>query len=399
MTDPLYYTNQYQRDFKARLQAIDKTERGWEAVLDKTCFYPEGGGQPADRGTLNGIHLLAVWKDQSGIIHHVLEKKIDGPEVEGIIDWEWRFDYMQQHTGQHIISASLIQAGKYNTVSVHQGADYTTIETDVSEISGEHLTQIEELSNRAIGRNLPIRYHWVDKSELYNIDLRRPPQKEGTLRIVEIEGLDRAACGGLHTATTGEVGLVKLIGTEKIRGHSRLIWKIGKRAYNDYREKTFIINSLIDRLSVQQPEILDRSRQMEDDLRQNKLMLRGLESRVAGLLGDSLVREAEKAGACKVVTRVFENESPSLFRGIAEYLVSLDNIAAALVNQQESSFQWIIGISYPLEFPFRALQKALLGPISGKGGGRSPFWQGAGQNCRGIDEFLRLFRNAIEKIV
>ena len=221
MTEALYYKNAYQFQFQAKvIKRVEIKDKGG-VVLDQTCFYPEGGGQPADRGNLNGIRVSDVRKIDGEIIHF-MDQPLPSDQVEGIVNQEWRLEYMQQHTGQHILSQALLKVGKCQTVSVHFGDSYTAIETNKEKISDQILNDVEKLANEIINENVPVNLLWVDPAEVDRYHIRRPPPDVSKVRIVQIENFDAAACGGLHISRTGEVGLVKVIGKEKIRGHTRV---------------------------------------------------------------------------------------------------------------------------------------------------------------------------------
>lgn len=408
MTRKLYYQDPLQRSFSATVVHAASRDKGYCVVLDQTCFYPEGGGQPADRGTLNGIPVVDVRKEDDAVIH-VLARPLhgegeplqqEGTGVHGELDWEHRYDYMQQHTGQHIVSASMVHVGGYNTVAVHQGERYTTVECDHAEITDSQLARIEELANATVGRNLPLRAFEADESEARKLGLRREPKVAGTIRIVEIDGFDRVACGGVHLPTTGEVGMIKLVGTERIRGNLRTIWKIGGRALDDYREKTAIINALTERFSAQQHEIVERAEKLDSAVKQAQYNERALLKRLCTVLSDRLLERAvttataprpEPEGAFRLVTHRFENEQPELFRGVLESLIERSGTCACLVNVNGDRLQWIIGCSPEVPLDFASAKKALLPLIGGKGGGRPSIWQGVGDRPAAADAFLAAF--------
>ena len=209
MTEKLYYKDPRMESFQAQL--VHQMQEGdhWIVVLDRTAFYPEGGGQPADRGLLNGIPVIDV-REREGEVYHVLPEALnqEGP-VQGRIDFPTRFDFMQQHTGQHIVSASLIETAGYPTISASLGESYTAVEIDINSIQDAEIEAAEVLANRTVTRNLPVRTHWIQPEEAEHYHLRKPPPDVQRLRIVEIEGTDSAACAGIHVEKTGEVGLIK----------------------------------------------------------------------------------------------------------------------------------------------------------------------------------------------
>jgi len=303
MTEQLYYRDNRKTEFTARVLSVEPGAegaagarlpgKGCAVELDQTCFYPEGGGQPADRGTLSGIPVVDVRKIGGRILHY-LAGAPEGDEVAGRIDWARRLHFMQQHTGQHIVSAALKRVSDIDTVSVHLGEETTTVEVAAAEVSAEKLERIEEKVNVTVCRNLPVRTRWVDESEVPGLSLRRPTERKGRIRVVEIPGFDRAACGGVHVSSTGEVRLIKHVEQEKIRGHARLHWMIGSKAMADYRLKTELLRELVTELSAQPREIPERVRKLQEEIRDAAAARKDAEERLASLTAESLLAEAER---------------------------------------------------------------------------------------------------------
>ena len=398
MTRKLYYDDPMKREFDAVVLEAKPAGNRSDVVLDCTCFYPEGGGQPADRGSLDGIAVLDVRKQGEQVIH-TLERPPETDTVHGRIDWQHRFDYMQQHTGQHIISASMIHVGGYATVAVHQGEQYTTVECDSAEIAEAQLQQIEELANETVGHNLEVRTFDADESEIPRLELRRPPKVGGTIRIVEIDGFDRVACSGVHTPTTGQVGMIKLVAVERIRGNLRSAWKIGRRALDDYREKTAIVNALSERFSARPHQIIERAEKLELALKQSQYNERATAARLCALWAEQLRRDATISDRLRIVTERFEAEPPELFRGVLEALIEQPSTCACLVNVEPPRVQWIIGCSPDLRLEFDAVRRELLPIINAKGGGRRSIWQGVGTEPQHADRLLRCFAEQASQFV
>ncbi len=239
MTEKLYYGDSSALDFEATVVGVQEHDGRTEVELDRTAFYPGGGGQPCDIGTLAGARVVeTAWRGES--IVHVVEPRIEaaaGSTVRGAVDPAHRRAYMVQHTGQHVFSQALVQAGKLETVSVHFGEDETTIELRAEEVPPATLEKAEDIANGIVTENRRVLLHEVDRAEASRFPLRRTPPDEPRLRIVEVESFDWAACGGVHVARTGEIGLIKAVSQEKIRGRTRLHLLIGKRAFDDYRRK------------------------------------------------------------------------------------------------------------------------------------------------------------------
>lgn len=306
MTDLLYYKNVYQVEFKAKILSIDQVKDKYVIVLDATCFYPEGGGQPADAGWLNDVRVVDV-QSQNGEVIHYTEDPIKGETVRGKIDWEKRFDFMQQHTGQHLLSQSLVRVGKYRTVSVHLGDSYTSVEIDAAQIPDEEIYTVEKIANEAIGKNLPIETHWVDPAEVHRYHLRKPPPKVEKVRVVQIEGFDSSSCGGTHVSRTGEVGIIKIIGQEKIRGHVRLLAKIGQRAIQDYDRKIKLIQELNRMLSCGEEDIPARVNNLEDEVRNLSRELAKAQAELMGTAAEKAARNARHIAGIEFISSIFKD--------------------------------------------------------------------------------------------
>jgi alanyl-tRNA synthetase len=242
-TTRLYYTDSYLTSFEAHV--IDVTEEGRRVYLDRTAFYPTSGGQAHDLGNLNGIRIADVI-DEGERIAHVLESPLDASDVSGEIEWERRFDHMQQHTGQHLLSAVLEDAYGFHTVSVHFGRDYSSLDLDVDGVSAEQVVAAEARANLIIAENRPVTTSFEDAAVAAG--LRKESERSGTLRIVTIANLDRSACGGTHVGATGEIGGLLIRKVERVRKSARLEFVCGlravRRARADYEALTRIAGVL-----------------------------------------------------------------------------------------------------------------------------------------------------------
>jgi alanyl-tRNA synthetase len=225
MTERLYYTDCYLREFDA--QVIEAAEGGRRVYLDRTAFYPASGGQPFDRGVLGGVEVVEVIDEGERIAHRLAAPLPAGP-VRGVIDWQRRYDLMQQHSGQHLLSAVIENLFGYRTVSVHLGVETSTVDLDTASITDEQLASAEARCAEIIAEARPLEIAFEDSSVVAG--LRRPTSREGTVRVVSIPGVDRSACGGTHVRNSAEIGVVLTGKAEKIRGIVRLEFVCGRRA-------------------------------------------------------------------------------------------------------------------------------------------------------------------------
>jgi alanyl-tRNA synthetase len=254
LTERLYYQDCYLREFRARV--VETGSDGRRVYLDRTAFYPTSGGQPFDLGTLGGVAVREVI-DEEGRIAHVMEAPLSATEVEGIVDWDRRYDHMQQHTGQHLLSAVLDELFKIRTISFHLGAESSTIDVDTPSLNTERIERAEERFAEVVAQARPVHITFEDASE--GLELRKASTRTGTLRIVTIENLDRSACGGSHVRSTAEIGMVLTGKSEKIRGSTRLEFVCGNRALRRARADNRLLASVGRALSVppeQSPELI-----------------------------------------------------------------------------------------------------------------------------------------------
>lgn len=393
MTEKLYYSDPYKRDFDAVITGVQPSDGQLHVTLDATCFYPEGGGQPADRGTLNGRRVLDVRKDGDEVIH-VLEAEstlAEGGTAHGQIDWDRRYDFMQQHSGQHLISATFYRIGGIGTVSVHLGDEISTVELDAESVDEELLEQVETAVNQVVCMNVPIQASWFDEEKLDTGSLRRELKVSGAIRVVSIEDTDRVACGGVHVANTGEIGLIKLVGTEVIRKHLRTVWKIGERAYDDYRLKSEVSARLVDLFSSPLAELESAARKTLERLEAAEKAVREAEEKRARDTAASIAETDDT-----VITHTFDNEDNKFLKSVATTLISQGRKNFCLLNIQPGRLQWLAGV--PEEAQDTNLKPGLdeiLPIIDGKGGGKPPLWQGVGTRIEAAHEFLDAFRGKV----
>jgi alanyl-tRNA synthetase len=244
VTERLYYHDAYLREFEARVVAIE--DAGLRVYLDRTAFYPTSGGQPFDLGTVAGVGVRDV-VDEDERIAHILEAPVTLGSIEARLDWTRRFDHMQQHTGQHLLSAVLAERYKIPTLSFHMGAEVSTIELGAATLADRQISQIEERCAEVVASALPVRVGFEESSA--DLELRKAPAREGTLRIISIEGIDRSACGGTHVRSTSEIGPVFLRKLDKVRGNVRVEFVCGGRGLTQARADFRLLQDISKTLS------------------------------------------------------------------------------------------------------------------------------------------------------
>ncbi len=396
MTEKLFEKDRNQTRFTAQIIDVIREKKTFNVLLDRTCFYPEGGGQPADKGTIAGIPVIDVQKDkESGGIYHTLKKHPGEGTVEAEVDAAWRHDYQQQHTGQHILSAALWKTGNYKTVSVHMGVDYTTIEIETPDISEQEIQETEKIANRAVLDNLPVQYVHTDDTKLGDFELRRPTTRKGDIRLVTIgENFDCVACGGVHLDQTGGAGLIKWIATEKIRGNTRLAFKIGDRATADYHQKIKTTAQLRSILGTNDNAILRKTESLVTELAETKRKTSALENRLAEAVTAELLQKSRQPenSSFNLITHTWDAEEDSLVKKVLKNLLKEKRLAVCFINRLPERLMWSIACTADMEFPFNEFKNELLPLIGGKGGGRPPMWMGTGLNKDGAQEFLQTFQ-------
>ena len=366
-TEKLYYADPFLKEFTATVLDCQAGKNGYTVTLDRTAFYPEGGGQPADHGTLDGAAVTDV-HEKNGVIFHNVDRAVEiGKTVSGSIDWARRFDHMQQHSGEHICSGLI--CGRYgcDNVGFHMGTDIVTIDFN-ADIPWEELLEIEGQANRYIQEDHPIDIQFHRGAELDAIDYRSKKPLEGDVRIVAFPGADCCACCGTHVLRSGQVGLVKFLSVQKFREGVRIELLCGQRAL-DYLSRTWEQAKTIGQhLSVKPVDAAAAVERLEGELSALKMRCAGLEEAVfAGIA-------AEQAGKGNVL--LFQPPmKPDSVRKLADAVSKVCGGLAAVFAGEGSHYAYALGRADGQDIS--AAVKALNGALHGRGGGRNGFAQGS----------------------
>lgn len=395
MTERLYYDDPYLREFTATV--LERVEIAGRAgvVLDRTAFYPTSGGQPHDTGVLGGARVIDV-VERGDLIVHVLAG--DGPtevNIHGEVDWPRRFDHMQQHSGQHVLSGSFQRLLGAETVSFHLGDEVTTIELAVESLGPESIHAVELAANRIIFENLPIQSYFVDESQVANIPLRRQPVKTGRLRVVEVKGFDYSACGGTHCRHTGEIGLVKVTRWERRGKGYRVEFVCGQRALADYGAKSAIVAELGALLSTSSSQIVDGVRRLvaQNESRQRELEL--ATDRLAGYEAEEMARCAIERSGVRIVRAVLSGRSLDEVRRLAAKIVAGERRVALLAVVGEKA-HLVFARSADVAVNVNEVMKATCQAMGGRGGGTPQQAQGGGIDLARVEEALELAQRSLE---
>ena len=383
MTDRLYLRDPYLTRFSARVVSLADLAGRPAAVLDRSAFYPEGGGQPADRGTLAGAAVVDV-QEKDGAVLHVLDRPLSPGEVEGVVDWQRRFDHMQQHHGQHLLSAAFERVLEAQTTSFHLGERACTIDLDcsISRLDEAALRSAEAAANETVWRDLPVVARDFGPEERSRLPLRKEPVKGD--RVVLVEGVDASPCGGTHPSRTGEVGAIAVLGAQKWgSGKARVEFACGGRVVKLLVEQARWLSGASEALKCAARDLPEAARRAVEEAVARRKTAEALEKELARL------RAAELAtNGSPVVARV---ERASLARVLAAAVAergAVALIAAVEDGRAHLCFARPRGAAGP---GMNELLKGSLEVLGGKGGGNPDFAQGSGDPAR-LDEALAAAR-------
>lgn len=386
----LYYANAYLREFDTRIIERLTWDGRPAVVLERTAFYPTSGGQPNDTGSLAGVRVVdVVEREADGAVIHVLASELPEDVVHGEIDWARRFDHMQQHTGQHILSQAFTIALGADTVGFHLGAEVSTIDLNRAPFSEEHLDQAENLANEVVFGDKPVDVRFVDRKGLGTLPLRKPPQVTGPIRIVEVAGFDWSPCGGTHCQRTGEVGMIKVIRAERRGAETRIYFLCGGRALADYRRKNRLVLDLAARFSVGDWELADAVERLSEEARAHRKQARALQEQLLDYETAALIASAETLAGARVVRRAYPNRSVDEIRLLAQRLTTEPGVIALLgQGSAGEKAQLVFARSVDLAHDMNALLRVACQAIGGSGGGRPNFAQGGGPDGARVEEAL-----------
>ena len=365
-TEKLYYQDSHLTTFTARVLSCAPGKHGYDVVLDRTAFYPEGGGQPGDRGVLGGVTVTDTHEKGEDIVHYCESPLAVGSTVEGRIDWEYRFDLMQHHSGEHILSGLICAAYGCDNVGFHMGHDAVTIDFS-GMIPEADLAELERKTNEIIWKNRAVQILWPDAEQLEQLPYRSKKALTGAVRIVEFPGADICACCGTHVKRTGEIGLVKILSCVKFHTGVRMEILAGKRALN-YLTGTFEQNRQISGLLSAKPmETAAAAAKTLQDLNDTRYRM--------GQLEDKLFRQQAAAYENAGDVLLFEEGlKPDALRRLADALCKVCGGRAAVFSRTAEGFQYAIGQE---NGDLRAFTKELNQTLNGRGGGKPFFVQGS----------------------
>lgn len=366
MTEKLYYNDSFLTAFTAAVLSCEKGKDGWQVVLDRTAFYPEGGGQPADHGTLGHAKVTDV-REKEGMIVHTCDKELAvGETVTGTIDWARRFDHMQQHSGEHMVSGIICARYGCDNVGFHLGKDMVTIDFN-HDISPDDLPEIEAAANAFIWSDTPINIRFLEGEALKQAEYRSKKFIPGLVRLVAFPGADCCACCGTHVNRAGQVGLVKLLSCQKFREGVRMELLCGKRAL-DYLSGTWEQNLAVSRaLSAKPMQTAAAVERLQGELESVKLRCANLET------ADCARKAQEYAGKGDVLLLEGPMSADSV-RRLCDAVLDTCGGRCVVLAGEEGNYKYAIGTR---EGDVRPLVKELNAALNGRGGGKPNFAQGS----------------------
>lgn len=371
MTRKLYYEDQYARKFTARVIKSAKNARPF-VVLDQTLFYPTGGGQPSDTGTLNGVKVLEVLEEE-GEIRHYLEGEVSGESVTGEIDWDRRLDHMQQHHGQHLLSAAFIQVANSQTLSFHLGAEVNTIDLDRNNVSVEEARAAEAVANRVIYENRPVKISYHTKEEITKMNLRKVPGEDfGNFRIVEVEGFDLQACSGTHPSRTGDVGGICILQLERTKDSTRVHFICGGRIVRLLGKTVSILRECSSLISVNYLEVNKGLAKTIDTMGAQRKKIAHYEK----LLSRYLANELSSQKTNGIVVKRMDEFDQQFLRSVAIEFGKNTKQGALLLMGGRGDMSFVASITEDLNGDLAPFAKLVVEKFGGRGGGKGKLAQG-----------------------
>jgi alanyl-tRNA synthetase len=381
MTERLYYDDSYTTDFPARIVERLVVDDRPTVVLDRTYFYPTGGGQPFDVGTIGGVEVVDVFpREEDSVVLHLLAGEVGEDEVTCRVDWERRLDHMQHHTGQHVLSQAFVQVAQANTVGFHLGVESVTIDLDVAAVSPETAEQAEDLANQIVYEDRRVTARSLAPGEEASVRMRNVPDSLATdeLRVVEIEDFDATACGGTHVSAAGQIGVIKIIKLEKRGEETRVEFRCGKRALRDYRQKNALVNQLAAEFTVGHWEIDEAVSRLRAELKDTRRELKDARARLLEHEVVRLLDSATERDGVRVVKVAFGEREVGEVRELASRLAGTPNTIALLgIAGQKAHLILARDAALPHDMA-AALKRALKVLKTDRGGGRPEFAQGGG---------------------
>ena len=394
ITERLYYSDSHLVEFEARV--VDVTDRvsGWTAVvLDRTAFYPTGGGQPSDTGTLNSSRVVECIDDGDNGVLHVVQGAAPARDatVRGRVDWSRRLDHIQQHTGQHILSQALVKLFNAPTKSFRVMDASCEIDVELNNPTTEVIERAVELANNVIWEDRSIAVLNVTPEQAAELPLRKESAREGELRLIEIEGFDLTPCGGTHAVRTGEVGMIAVRSWLRAKGMTRIEFVAGTRALADYRKANKTAREIATLFSTGRDDAPQLAAQMVEENKELHRRIRVLEEDAAGVEAERLLATAQNG----VVTRVFNGRDAESLKKLAHALIATPGTIALLGSRDKDAARLVFARSTDAPGDMSSLMREACAMLDGRGGGKPELAQGGGKNVDKLDDAITHAANSV----
>ncbi|HKG96453.1 MAG TPA: DHHA1 domain-containing protein [Pyrinomonadaceae bacterium] len=387
VTERLYYSDSHLIEFEARVVDLSDRVSGWTAVvLDRTAFYPTGGGQPSDTGTLNGSRVVECIDDGEQGVLHVVQGAAPARSaiVRGRVDWPRRLDHMQQHTGQHILSQAFVKLFNAPTRSFRVLAASCEIDVELDNPATEVIERAVELANNVIWEDRSITILNVTPDQAAELPLRKEPAREGELRLIEIEGFDLTPCGGTHAYRTGEVGIIAVRSWERAKGLTRIEFVAGTRALADYRKANKSAREIAALFSSGRDDAPHLAAQVIEENKELHRRVRALEELAAGVEAEKLLAGARDG----VIVHAFDGRDAESLKKLAHALIANPQTIALLGSRDKHTARLVFARSTDASGDMSALMREACAMLDGRGGGKSDMAQGGGKNVGKLDDAL-----------
>jgi alanyl-tRNA synthetase len=392
VTERLYYTDPELIEFDATVVGVQDVDGRTGVLLDRTAFYPTSGGQPFDVGTIGTARVVDVIDREDGTVLHVIDGQAPAGRVSGRVQWDRRFDHMQQHTGQHVLSAAFDRIWDVRTVSFHLGVLAATIDL-AREVTPAEIAKAEELANQVVWENRAVTIRFVDADDAGNLPLRKEPARTGQLRIVEVQDFDVSACGGTHVKHTGAIGMIAISSWERFKGGTRLEFRCGSRALRAHRDLRDTVTAGVKLISIAPLELPQGIERLLSENKDLKRQLKDLEGRLAVHQAGALAAHAVERQGLKAVVESLPDLDMSGLKAVGQGIASRPGHVAILVTAS-TPLSMVIARAPDVNLDASALLKTLIAQFGGKGGGRPELAQGGGLNGS-ADEVVRAAKQAL----
>lgn len=394
MTEKIYLENPYLRQIEARITEKKYMNNKYYIKTNKTIFYPNlAGGQPGDKGTINGVEVLDTYEDGIDIVH-VVKENIHSDRVQLSIDWNNRFDYMQQHSGQHLLSSVFYKLFNGETIGFYIGKEYVYIDIDIPKITEEEIEKIEEFANKIIFSNFSIKSYIVEREDMDKLPVRKDPVVNSNIRIVEIDGIDFSPCCGTHLRNTGEIGMIKIRKVESYKGNIRVEFVCGNRALKDYTWKSKSIKDISNLLSSKDKDTYNRVEKLytakENLEKENRLLKEKLNKYIAA----DLIRKSETINGINFIfNKAIDMEFKEL-QNLLPYVNLIENTIVLFGVEGKGTGQFILSRSQNLQINMKEIFEEISQDMEIRGGGSPQTIQG-GCPIDMLDKTLKAFYNKV----